>query len=124
MSRCLIGPRADLRRCPGFVRNAISEDVFFPAGKRGEADVSSHLPSAAKRTRSSARWLLALLWPPQAWRLSSRLLAEPFPWPGLRRPSAVSDRSRRLQASAPARSFLSPHSPPSSGEGGSPAVFR
>src|SRR5215467_7128722 len=31
-------------------------------------------------------------------------------------PSAVSDRSRRLEASSPVRSFPSPHSPPSSGE--------
>ena len=60
---------------------------------------------------------LSLLWPPQPWRISSRRLAEPFLWSELRRPSAVSDRSRRLEASSPVRSFPSPHSPPSSGKG-------
>jgi hypothetical protein len=71
---------------------------------------------ACRATRSSARWILSLLRPPRPWGLSSTRLAEPFLWPGLRRPSAVSDRSRRLEASLPVRSFRSPHSLPSSGK--------
>jgi hypothetical protein len=74
--------------------------------------------------RSSARAILSLLWPARPWRPSSRRLPEPFPWPGLRRPSAVSDRSRRPEASSPVRSFPSPQPPPSSREKGLPAVFR
>jgi hypothetical protein len=56
------------------------------------------------RTRSSARWILSLLWPP---RPSWRRRPEPFLWPGLRQPSVVLDRSRRLQASLAVRSFPS-----------------
>ena len=41
------------------------------------------------QTRSSARRILSLLWPPRPWRLSSRRRPEPFLWPGLRQPSAV-----------------------------------
>jgi len=74
---------------------------------------------AARSARSSATksWIQSLLWRPRHWRLSSRRLPEPFPWRGLHRPSAVSDRSRRLEGSSPARSFPCPHSPSSLAEG-------
>jgi hypothetical protein len=42
----------------GFGTNATLGNVRLSAGYEGEADVSSRLPSAAKRTRSSARWIL------------------------------------------------------------------
>src|SRR5262249_5202243 len=69
------------------------------------------------RMGSSASWILSLLWPRLPWELSSTRLAEPFLWPGLRQPSALSNRFRRLEAWSPLRSFPSPHSPPSSGKG-------
>jgi hypothetical protein len=62
-------------------------------------------------------WIQSLLWWPRHWRLSSRRLPEPFPRRELHRPSAVSDRSRWLEASSPVRSFPCPHSPSSLAEG-------
>ena len=62
-------------------------------------------------------WIQSLLWWPRHWRLSSRRLPEPFPQRELHRPSAVSDRSRWLEASSPVRSFPCPHSPSSLAEG-------
>src|SRR6516165_2420261 len=55
-----------------------------------------------------------LLWPPRL-RLSSRRPPEPFPWLGLHRPSAVSDRPQQLEASSPVCS--SPCFPLLSGKG-------
>src|ERR1700730_2428394 len=69
------------------------------------------------RSSATKSWIQSLLWRPRLWRLSSRRLPEPFPWRGLHRPSAVSDRSRRLEALSPVRSFPCPHSPSSSAEG-------
>jgi len=34
------------------------------------------------RTRSNARWILFLLWPPRPWGIFSPRLAEPFLWSG------------------------------------------
>ena len=82
------------------------------------------LAERSERTRSTAKWILSLLWLPRPWRLSSRRLPGPFPWPGLRRPSALSDRPRRLEASSPVRSFPSPHFAALLRGRGSPAVFR
>jgi hypothetical protein len=104
--------------------NAENGFCVLRARARGHRDVVTVVGHVA--TISAGEWITAsgewgwipsLLWPPRPWRLSSRRLPEPFPWPGLRRPSAVSDRSRRLEASSPVRSFPSPHSPPSSGKG-------
>src|SRR5262245_22569906 len=71
--------------------------------------------SGIMSTRSGATksWIPYLLWRPRPWRLSSRRLPDPFPRPGPHRPSTVSDRSRRHEASSPVHSFPSPHSPPS-----------
>src|SRR6266436_4317702 len=48
----------------------------------------------------AASWIPSLLWRPRPWGLSSRRLPEPFPLPGLRRPSAVSNCSQQLEASS------------------------
>jgi hypothetical protein len=69
------------------------------------------------RSSETKSWIPSPLCRPRHWRLSSRRLPEPFAWRGLHRPSAVSDRSRRLEASSPVRSFPCPDSPSSSAEG-------
>src|SRR5262249_22175764 len=70
---------------------ALTKDPTDPCGV--EALTAKH--GEALRSSATKSWIPSLLWRPRPWGLSSRPLPEHFPWPGLHRPSAVSDRSRR-----------------------------
>src|SRR5262249_13847952 len=98
--------------------------AFPPVMRAKRASAGAYRATRTMRTRFSARWILFLLWPPRPWGISSLRLAEPFPWPALRPPSAVSDHSRQLEASSPVRPFPSSYLPPSSGERARPQYSR
>ena len=67
-------------------------------------DCRAAISSITTYSSATKSTLLSLPWRRHPWRLFSRWLPEPFPLPGSRRPSAVSDRSRLPEASSSAGS--------------------
>jgi hypothetical protein len=104
--------------CGSFGASWASFDSGRAGGRSADGSrIMSMRPSATKA------WIRSLLWRPRLWKLSLRRLPEPFPWPGLHRPSVVSVRFQKSEALSPLPSFPCPHSPPSSAEARH-AVFR